>query len=76
MLKDSIAAAVSARRAVTVYSNRPRKDKRKTEVQQAAVDLLVELGRQRDRHDEKFLHSKLWYFESKGKYHALIGLQT
>lgn len=73
LLKNSIAGAVARGVAVTVYSNRPRKDEKKTEVQQAAVDLLVELGVNVIATTKKFLHSKLWYFESKGKYHALIG---
>lgn len=73
LLKDPIAAAVARGVAVTVYSNRPRKNKKKTEVQQAAVDLLVALGVNVIATAKKFLHSKLWYFESKGKYHALIG---
>ncbi|WP_321788511.1 phospholipase D family protein [Paraburkholderia sp. J94] len=67
-LQDAVQRGVR----VTVYSNRPADKQEETE--EMAISELARLGIDHVIVEQDFyLHAKIYYFESQGRYHAVLG---
>jgi phosphatidylserine/phosphatidylglycerophosphate/cardiolipin synthase-like enzyme len=71
-LLPELEGAVQRGARVTVYSNRPPKKQEETENE--AIDVLARLGAEHIIVERDFyLHAKIYYFEARGRYHAVLG---